>query len=154
MTRLIAHRGLMNGPDKTLENHPDQILKVIQLGFDCEVDLWVNSERTLFLGHDGPEYQISEDYLIRHKQKLWVHAKNIEALYWLSSTDIVYFWHQDDDYTLTSNNYIWTYPNKPLTDRSISVLPELFLDKFDNINQLECFGICTDYVNDCNRSIL
>lgn len=154
MIRLIAHRGLMNGPDRTLENHPEQILKAINLSVDCEIDLWMNNDGNLFLGHDGPKYSITKEYLLTNKQKLWIHAKNIEALYWLTSTDLVYFWHQEDDFTMTSNNYIWTYPNKKLTSRSICVLPEMFLDNFDNINQLECFGICTDYVNDCVRSIL
>ena len=36
----IAHRGLTNGPDKELENHPEQIKRAISQGFDCEVDLW------------------------------------------------------------------------------------------------------------------
>ena len=35
------------------------------------------------------------------------------------------FEHQEDDVTLTSEGYIWTYPNKQLTDNSIAVLPEL-----------------------------
>lgn len=31
------------------------------------------------------------------------------------------FWHQEDDYALTSSGYIWTYPDKLLTDKSIIV---------------------------------
>jgi len=42
--------------------------------------------------------------------------------------------------TLTSKGYIWTYPNKQLTDNSIAVLPKE-LDK-----SLNCYGVCTDFV--------
>ena len=47
-------------------------------------------------------------------QKIWFHAKNIEAFYELLKLNIVCFWHQNDDVTLTSNGYIWTYPGKQL----------------------------------------
>jgi glycerophosphoryl diester phosphodiesterase len=39
--KLIAHRGLTDGPNKDLENSPEQILKAIDQGFDCEIDLWI-----------------------------------------------------------------------------------------------------------------
>lgn len=135
----------MSGPDKFNENHPNQILKAISLGFDCEIDLWVVDNK-LVLGHDLPQYQIDKDYLATNSKQLWIHSKNLEALLWLTSTNYVYFWHQDDDFTLTSNNYIWTYPGKELTDKSICVLPELKINDFNLIKNLPCYGICSDYV--------
>jgi hypothetical protein len=39
--KLIAHRGLFNGPDVNLENRPQQIETALSRGFDCEVDLWI-----------------------------------------------------------------------------------------------------------------
>ncbi len=53
-----------------------------------------------------------------------------------------FFWHQDDDVTLTSRGYFWTYPGKSLTTKSIAVLPEI--SEGDNFNK--CAGICTDFV--------
>ena len=46
--KLIAHRGLFNGPNKELENNPDQIEKAWNLGFDCEIDLLI-IKKQLFL---------------------------------------------------------------------------------------------------------
>lgn len=143
--KLIAHRGLLKGPDKTLENHPDQILKVVELGYDCEVDFWLVDSK-FYLGHDTYQYQIDE-YFLSRLGKLWIHAKNLDALHWLSSSQqsLNYFWHQEDDFTLTSQGYIWTYPGKLLTNLSISVMPEWNDPNFNNLN-FNCFGICSDYI--------
>ena len=37
--RIIAHRGLMDGPDKYLENKQVQIVKALEKGFDVEIDV-------------------------------------------------------------------------------------------------------------------
>ena len=75
---------------------------------------------------------------------MWCHAKNLEALkIMLSYSDIHCFWHQEDDVTLTSRGYIWTYPGKPLTENSIAVKPEK-----NNENVKKVLGICSDYVVD------
>jgi hypothetical protein len=140
--KLIAHRGLLEGPNKELENTPNQILKALDKGFDCEVDLWyINGE--LFLGHDGPQYFVDEKFI--NSIGLWIHAKNLAAFRWLTNTSHTYFWHQEDDFTLTSNKFLWTYPGKELTMRSISVLPEWNDPEFTNLN-LNCYAICSDYV--------
>ena len=60
--KLIAHRGLFNGPNKELENNPDQIEKAWNLGFDCEIDLLI-IKKQLFLGHDNPQYKINHSFL-------------------------------------------------------------------------------------------
>lgn len=144
MTKLIAHRGLLNGPDKEKENRPDQISKALKEGYGCEIDLWcINSE--LWLGHDEPQYPIRDTFL--SQLDLWIHAKNLAALRWLTNTDLNYFWHQDDTFTLTSHKFIWTYPGKELTTRSVMVLPELTDPKFQNLN-FNCYGICSDYVSE------
>jgi hypothetical protein len=144
----IAHRGLTDGPDKLLENNPKQVLKAIEQGYHAEVDLWfVNSE--LFLGHDAPQYLISEKFL--QNFSLWIHAKNLAALRWLYDTDFNYFWHQEDDFTLTSKNWIWTYPGKELTSRSIMVMPEMHNYDLSGLNNLNCYGICSDYVDKISK---
>ena len=86
---LIAHRGLQNGPDSSLENHPDQILESLHDGFYCEIDLWKIDEE-LFLGHDEPQYKIDKWFL--KNDRLWIHAKNLDSLFWLTtSTKYNYF---------------------------------------------------------------
>ena len=144
--KYIAHRGLFNGPDKTLENHPEQILKALDLGFDVEVDVWFIDGEFL-LGHDAPTYPIAASFL-NHKQ-IWAHCKNIPALHELIELDYCcdFFWHQEDDCVLTANNYIWTYPGKPLTAKSIMVMPEYVDLTLKNTVGANCHAICSDYVN-------
>jgi hypothetical protein len=142
--KLIAHRGLYNGPNESLENHPDQILDALSKGFDCEIDVWFKADGGWFLGHNGPEYPVDFEFL--KQSGLWIHAKNLPALYVLTGTDLNYFWHQGDDCVLTSHCYIWTYPDKPLTKHSIMLMPEWDDPELTNLNISGCYGICSDYV--------
>lgn len=140
--KLIAHRGLFNGPNKELENNPDQIEKAWNLGFDCEIDLLI-IKKQLFLGHDNPQYKINHSFL--EQGPLWIHAKNLEALHYLTSTTLNFFWHQEDDYTLTSKGIIWAFPNKLVTNNTVMLMPEWNDPTFNNLN-LDCYGICSDWV--------
>lgn len=143
--RMIAHRGLLKGPDKTLENKPEQIEKVLQKGIDCEIDVW-SIYGKWFLGHDEPQYEIPASFL--GKQGLWIHCKNLDALYQFNDMPFKYeyFWHQEDDFTLTSSNFIWTYPGKHLTKNSIAVLPEISNEYWEYVKSVNIYGVCTDYV--------
>jgi hypothetical protein len=143
--KLIAHRGLVNGPGQEFENKPAQIEVALAMGFDCEIDVryiygaW-------FLGHDGPMYPV--DYEFLEQPGLWIHAKNLEALYVLGAdAKLNFFWHQEDDFTLTSQGYIWTYPGKNLTAQSICVMPEWDKELDLTTFKPDCYGICSDYVN-------
>ena len=147
--KLIAHRGLTNGPNSFLENHPTQIEQALSQGFDCEIDLRVIDGK-FWLGHDGPQYVVEQDFL--HQLRLWIHAKNLAALHWLTQTQLCYFWHQEDDFTLTSDGLIWTYPGKELTGRSIAVLPEWHDPELKNID-INCYGICSDFVEAIRNKI-
>lgn len=141
--KLIAHRGLVNGPNKHIENQPVTIKSALSNGFDCEIDLWV-FDRRLYLGHDGPQYNITPEFL--KQPGLWIHCKNLDALEYCSEDNTLnYFWHENDTYTLTSQRIVWAYPDKILNKQSVMVLPEWKDPNFENIGR-ECFGICSDYV--------
>jgi hypothetical protein len=137
--KLISHRGNLNGPNEERENHPDYIMETVQHGCPVEVDVWRERGQWM-LGHDGPQYTTTLEF-ISHPE-FYIHAKNLEALASLTSTDLHYFWHQEDDFTLTSKNFIWTYPGKRVTTRSIIVCQtkedvELYL-------KTNAYGICAD----------
>ena len=140
--KIIAHRGLVNGPNKELENNPETISKAIEKGFDVEVDVW-KIDDNWFLGHDELKYKINFSYL--ENERLWVHAKNIRALKKLIEIgeNINFFWHQDDDVSITSKNFIWTTLGKELTSISVCVMPESRLTIKESV-KLQCFGICTN----------
>jgi hypothetical protein len=148
--KLIAHRGNIDGPNPLRENSIDYIEEAITKGFDVEVDLrW--KDHNFYLGHNEPQYYVSMSWLIKWKDKLWIHCKDLESLDEISinSIDFHYFWHQEDDFTLTSKNYIWVYPGKCYTSNSIVVMPEINLgiQNFHDLINYKCFGICSDYVN-------
>ncbi len=135
---LIAHRGNTNGIRKEMENSPEYINEAIKKGFDVEVDVRFENKH-FFLGHDINQYEIDAKFLLN--KKIWCHAKTTEALEALEKINAHYFWHEEDDYTLTSRGYIWTYPGKELLPNSICVLPE----KFD-YKDFNCKGVCSDYI--------
>ena len=146
----ISHRGLINGPNKKLENRPDIIIESLDKGYECEIDFWV-IDNNFYLGHDEPQYNVNLDFI--KMTKLWIHAKNLNAFYWLTQSNLGlnYFWHQTDDFTLTSNNYIWTYPGLPLTSRSVMVLPEQNDPNLDNLPKI-CYGVCSDFIEKIKKT--
>lgn len=135
---LISHRGNINGRIIDRENRPDYVEDTIRLGFDVEVDVWFK-DGEFYLGHDEPQYEVDYKFLIN--EKLWCHAKNIDAVLEMKKYVIHYFWHEEDTIALTSKNYIWAYPGKQPIKRSIAVMPELHNDDIS-----QCIGVCSDYI--------
>lgn len=138
---FISHRGNTIGkyPDK--ENHPKYVLKAVNEGYECEIDVWSVRDR-LYLGHDVPQYEVNLEFL--QNNKLWCHAKNVNALEYMLLHNVHCFWHQEDDYTITSKGVIWTYPGNKLTNNSICVMPEKFQTSGED--DFSCKGICSDYI--------
>ena len=139
----IAHRGNLNGPNPEKENEPSYIVSAINQGFDCEVDRW-KTENGFFLGHDEPQYEIKDSFLFELSDKLWIHCKNLEALTFVSkeASTLNGFWHQEDDFTLTTKGYIWTYPNRPTSEKSILVNLGIWSQL---IEKKRLKGICSDF---------
>lgn len=140
---LISHRGNIDGKNLDFENKPEYITRALYKNFQVEIDLWCQGEY-IFLGHDFPQYKIDISFL--RQQNLWIHCKNIEALIYCKENSIKnnFFWHQNDDITLTSNHFFWTFPGKILCRYSIAVMPEL--KEFKNIET--AYGICSDKIMD------
>ncbi len=140
---LISHRGNLNGIEKDNENNPDYINQAISRGYDVEVDVRYESGQ-FFLGHDFNQFKVNEEFLLNNK--LWCHAKTNEAFIALDRIKAHYFWHQEDDYTITSKGFFWTYPGKKLLKKSICVLPERA-----NYDKIDCLGICSDFIERYNK---
>jgi hypothetical protein len=140
----ISHRGNLNGPNSSKENHPDYLKEALKQGFQVELDVWfVNGKFSL--GHNYPEYEVEKNFLSNNK--FWCHAKNIDAITEITSKGnlIHCFFHDTDDCTLTSRGWIWTYPGKPiLGKRAIAVMPEISLGWDIKL----AGGICSDYIKD------
>lgn len=154
---IISHRGNLEGPNPLWENNIGYVESALKVCLFCEVDLW-RFGQYLFLSHDKPQttgqYQLGiEQFLGDNRDKLVIHCKNIQALQMMTSLrnkhQYNYFWHENDQYTLTSKEWIWAFPNKgvyssdnlSLDAFTVAVLPEL-----ENTNTTNFMAICTDYV--------
>ena len=147
--KLIAHRANLNGPNLLTENSPEQIQHCIENGVDVEIDVRYDPKtERLWLGHDEPQYSVTWWWLAGRSEHLWIHCKDITTLHTFTNatSGYNYFWHQEDDFTLTSKQYIWTYPGKPYTSKSVIVMPEWNEPNWDTLRVTNCYGICTDYV--------
>ena len=136
----IAHRGNTNGPS-VHENQPWYIEQALDKGYQAEIDIWMLGGK-LWSGHDSAQYLITEEFLLKNMDRLWIHCKNFEALdqFAQMGNSFNYFWHQEDDYTLTSQGYIWTYPGKEV--EKLSVIVDL-----QGKTEYNCYGICSDFLD-------
>ena len=137
---LISHRGNTDGKNPSEENRVEYIDRTLGEGFEVEIDIRLVDGK-LFLGHDEASYEVEMSWLEVRKERLWIHCKNLDALEFFSLTDFNYFWHDTDDYTLTSKGFIWAYPCKNVSQNSIAVLPEICDTMPEN-----CAGVCSDFV--------
>lgn len=136
----ISHRGNIDGINENRENSPEYINEAIKKGFDVEVDVWKIGQ-DFMLGHDKPQYKVDRSFLVR--PMIWCHAKNIDALRSLLRINSHCFWHEEDQVTLTSRGFIWTYPGNELNNLSVCVLPET-IEKEQDLKK--CAGICSDLI--------
>jgi len=134
--KIISHRGNLEGINPNLENNPEQIVKVIDLGLEVEIDLRIKDNQ-LFLGHDYPQYEINYEWLETNNKSLWIHAKDYESVDFLRTTDFNWFWHDKDEMTLTSHGFIWSNIGKYFNN-GVTVC----LDHQELPNYL--LGVCTD----------
>ena len=141
---FISHRGNLTGKNPQMENKPSYISDALNQGYHCEVDVWFVDNKFM-LGHDEPKYSFPFVLFRSFYNKLWIHCKNVEAvsaLHDFPETHLLnYFWHQNDDVTLTSKGYIWAFPGKQPIKSSIAVLPEL-----NNDDLTHAIGICSDNI--------
>lgn len=107
MAKFIAHRGNISGPQPDNENTIDYLQHAYSMEYDVEIDL-IGHKGILYLGHDEPQDSAPLDFLQR--SGVWCHAKNYEAATLLMGMRTHWFWHQEDDFALTNQNYFWCYP--------------------------------------------
>jgi len=141
----IAHRGNIDQVIPSLENKPSYIDGAIVVGYDVEIDVRLIDNK-LFLGHDTPDYEISLDWLLTRKDRLWVHTKNFAALSYLIDKDIRTFYHQKENHTIINNcNLIWSHDLSEADSKSIIPLISMEDIARGPVRQ-DVYGICSDFV--------
>jgi len=141
--KLIAHKGNINGPNPSKENTPEQIEHCVKNGYDVEIDVWYDEDGKLWLGHDKPKNENTWSWLAGLQPYLWIHCKDFRTLteFVDNTSGYNYFWHQGDDYTLTSKKYIWSSPGKTYSKNTVIVEEDPLA-----LHDYNCYGICSDYV--------
>jgi hypothetical protein len=137
--KIISHRGNTDGPLPAKENTLRYILDAL-VSFDVEIDIRMPDNK-LMLGHDESLHPIDLDFLLENRESLWVHCKDINSLEFLKNYEINCFAHSNDDFVLSSENYILVPPDGARSPNSIIMMPELSSKPFDG----ECLGVITDY---------
>jgi hypothetical protein len=149
---FISHRGNLIEKEPTTENTLEKIIYVLSKGYHVEIDIW-KVDGKFYLGHDNPAEEIQREFLLFNNKKLWCHAKNLNALESMLSLGIINcFWHQNDDYTITSKGFIWTYPGKQLSNNSVVVLTKDTNYSLEDLKK--CYGICSDNIEDLKNKIV
>jgi glycerophosphoryl diester phosphodiesterase len=136
---LIAHRGNYNRVDTNQENTLSYLHEAISQGYDVEVDIW-KIESGYFLGHDRPTHPVTINHIKEISGYAWFHAKNYDALLSLTRDGHHVFAHDQDLWTLTSRNIIWSH-KRQTNDYGIVCMPDLALDR--DIMKTAA-GICHD----------
>ena len=141
---IISHRGKLNGSSFSKENTINTIDYTLSKGIHVEVDVWGDNNNQLAIGHDNPDEYTSIDYL--SNSRIWVHAKNNYALEILYKTDVNYFYHQDDAFTVTSKGYNWAHiDTTPLISNTVYCAFSLNqLEKLKSKGS-QPIGVCTDF---------
>ena len=154
MKRFIAHRGITDGNYSDRENKVDTIIQALRYGYEVEVDVRLfNGE--IYLGHDEPQEKLSK---LWNRMRtgidwipyggLWYHCKDSGSLDYFKKLNMYnYFWHDQDNFTITSKGHIWTadlcgcYP----VDTFVVVK-----NKDDLVSQSEtnCAGICSPFIGE------
>ena len=150
---IIAHRGNLTGPEVERENSPSYIDAAIAAGFPVEVDLR-SKDGELWLGHDNPQYPITQEWLFARRKDLWIHIKDYcsAVLMGQLKENYQFFCHQSDDFTITSTGHVWVHDlENEITKECI--VPLLDRKSIIDFTQKEFFAICTDYVYECEEKI-
>ena len=146
--KLISHRGNYSSifPDK--ENKPSYLDTTISMGYDVEVDIRYLDGK-FYLGHDTPDTEVTEKWILNRKDKIWFHCKNLNSAqkFFEMNCGIRYFCHSSDNFILTSTNHIWVHDLKLNLDKSC-IIPLLDKEAIKNYNNKnEVYAVCTDYID-------
>ena len=124
----IAHRGLINGANHTIENSMTTVTEWCRQGRSSEIDIWWHRE-AFWIGHDEPREPVSPEFL--HSEYLWIHAKNPEGFYHLQKLSnekgwgLRIFYHTDEDYALTTTGETIILPGLPDVEGWTYMMPEM-----------------------------
>ena len=151
MVLLISNCGNTNGINLEKQNTIDYVQSAIDENFIVVVDVWKNRNNNLFLGTYEPSYLVDLNFL--KKETIICRAKTLNTFEYLLLNNIHCFMDGKDDFILTSQKLIWTYPGKQIVFNSIINMPEYLLPDISSILPLRCKGICSNYIQGIKKQL-
>jgi hypothetical protein len=143
--KLISHRGNINGLNPSRENSPSYIDTAISAGYEVEVDINYMKGK-FYLGHDTPDYEISERWMENRKNSIWFHCKNLDAATELCKlSNFKFFCHKSDLFVMTSTNHIWVHDLEMNLSKKC-IIPLLSDNDLINYKGGLVYAVCTDYI--------
>lgn len=138
---FISNAGNLKERNEELMNHPDQIKKCLDLGFNVRVDVKFSKDNFYLVNQEDRfpiETKLLEDY------RIWCQAKDILTLNALSSSlNINCFYLKKDKFTITSKSFIWNIDKTRIVKNSIY---QMIGDDWKTAKSkaIFCYGICSD----------
>ena len=154
--KVIAHRGLLDGPSSDKENNLENIQSNIKKYPEIinELDIWIDSNN-IYIGHDYPKNKIQSKILYENSRNLILHIKGVNLvtqngvkIFNNILKNCHYFAHQEDDFVITNKGWIWSHPRNGFVKNTICVLPEKIESLDSAVKKIEfnsLYGVCTDY---------
>lgn len=144
--KLISHRGNIKGSISNRENSPSYIDTAISAGYEVEIDIRYKNDK-FYLGHDTPDYEVSETWLELRKNKLWIHCKDLDSANKLQEIGgFMFFCHTSDPYVLTSNGFLWVHDLSKKLSNKYNIIPLLSEKDIIGYNKDTVYAVCTDYI--------
>lgn len=143
----ISHRGNIKGPNMDRENRPSYIDAALQLGYDVEVDIRL-IDNEFWLGHDTPDYKISQTWIMKRKNNIWFHCKDLYSAQKFIEMDceIKFFCHSSDSFVLTSTNHIWVH-DLDLNLNNTCIVPLLEDTTIEGFKEKNVHAVCLDNIS-------
>lgn len=141
--RVISHRGNLGGPGK--DSAPGDVRAALDAGFDVEVDVRMDRQGGLRLGHDAfgeivPEWMLADS-------RVWFHAKNYAAAACLGGLDVKVFCHDNDPFVIIGGR-LWVHPNTDVDPSQVKNAILLDIAGFNRLNRWlgdAAFAVCSDW---------
>lgn len=118
---IISHLGNIDGRQPEHENKLAYVQQALKAGWHVCIDVVFHCG-VFVLPYDGGFNQIPGAFL--SKQRVWCRAHDPVTLDALCNINAHAFLNTESGLALTSAQFIWTLPNRPLVDRSIACFPE------------------------------
>jgi len=146
---FISHRGNLNGREPERENRISFIDVALKKSFYVEIDVRY-CDNKFYLGHDVIQEVLPNNFLMN--SRIIFHAKTLITLIKLLAFNTHCFFHDTDDVTLTSRNFLWVHPLTPLSDIP-TILNVIVIQVNPKKLSLKADGYCSDEIAEIEKRI-